>query len=164
MAEGIATRSHAVGSQIRPELRQRMRDRAATYSEGAQSTSPLDRRSSTISDFSDSRRPFFRPSANDLDPLISSDEPSFWHSAPLAFAILPAVGGLLFQNGSSVVTDVLLLGLASMFLNWCVRAPWYAYTRTNAFHSLSKRQGLVSRCTAGAIRRCRRRKVCRHDP
>jgi hypothetical protein len=59
--------------------------------------------------------------------LTSPEESSFWHSAPLAFAILPAVGGLLFQNGGAVVTDILLLGFGSMFLNWCVRAPWDWY-------------------------------------
>jgi hypothetical protein len=49
---------------------------------------------------------------------------SAWHSAPLAFALLPAVGGMLFTNGSSIITDVMLLGLAAIFLNWSVRIPW----------------------------------------
>lgn len=62
-----------------------------------------------------------------MEKLLSSEAPSHWHSAPLVFAILPAVGGLLFQNGSAVVTDILLLGLGSMFLNWCVRSPWDWY-------------------------------------
>lgn len=44
---------------------------------------------------------------------------------PLALALLPAVGGLLFQNGSAIVTDITLLGLAVVFLNWAVRVPWY---------------------------------------
>ena len=54
-------------------------------------------------------------------------EPSHWHSAPLALALLPAVGGLLFQNGSSVITDLTLLALAAIFLNWSVRLPWYVH-------------------------------------
>jgi len=62
-----------------------------------------------------------------MEKLLSLEAPSHWHSAPLVFAILPAIGGLLFQNGSAVVTDILLLGLGSMFLNWCVRSPWYDY-------------------------------------
>jgi hypothetical protein len=62
-----------------------------------------------------------------MESLTTSNEPSVWHSAPLAFAILPAVGGLFFQNGGAIVTDVLLLALASMFLNWCVRSPWDWY-------------------------------------
>lgn len=55
----------------------------------------------------------------------SKHESSHWDSAPLAFALLPAVGGMLFTNGSSVVTDIILLGLAAIFLNWSVRLPWY---------------------------------------
>lgn len=113
-----------------------MLNRAATFSEGAHPVAPLKRRrSSMLSEYSDTRHSFrsstdnlLRPGGNDMDKLTSSEEPSFWHSAPLVFAILPAVGGLLFQNGSSVVTDILLLGFGSMFLNWCVRAPWYVYT------------------------------------
>lgn len=34
---------------------------------------------------------------------------------------------MLFQNGSSVITDVMLLGLAAIFLNWSVRLPWDWY-------------------------------------
>lgn len=56
--------------------------------------------------------------------LETHHEPSHWHSIPLALALLPAVGGLLFTNGSQVVTDVTLLGLAAVFLNWSVRLPW----------------------------------------
>jgi hypothetical protein len=56
--------------------------------------------------------------------LTTTDETTLWHSAPLAFAIVPAFAGLLFQNGGAVVTDILLLAFGSMFLNWCVRTPW----------------------------------------
>lgn len=51
-------------------------------------------------------------------------EPSHWHSAPLGLALLPAVGGLFFKDGSAVVTDITLLLLAAVFLNWSVRLPW----------------------------------------
>jgi len=55
------------------------------------------------------------------------EEDSNWHSTPLVFAILPAVAGLLFNNGSAFVTDVLLLGFAALFMNWSIRIPrdWY---------------------------------------
>jgi hypothetical protein len=53
----------------------------------------------------------------------SSHESSHWDSAPLAFALLPALGGLFFTNGSSVITDVMLLGFAAILLNWSVRIP-----------------------------------------
>lgn len=51
-------------------------------------------------------------------------EPSHWHSAPLGLALLPAFGGLFFTNGSAVITDITLLLLAAVFLNWSVRLPW----------------------------------------
>lgn len=59
-------------------------------------------------------------------------EPTHWHSSPLIFAVLPAVGGLVFNNGSAFVTDVLLLGLAAVFLNWSVRLPWDWYYAAQA--------------------------------
>ena len=62
-----------------------------------------------------------------MEKLTTTDEVSLWHSAPLAFAIVPAFAGLAFQNGGAVVTDILLLGFGSMFLNWCVRTPWYVH-------------------------------------
>ncbi|KAF2012662.1 hypothetical protein BU24DRAFT_351568 [Aaosphaeria arxii CBS 175.79] len=135
MAEGTPSEAAATSSQIHPLLRQRMLNRAATFSEGAQPFQPPNRRrSSILSDYSDTRPSFrsstdnlLRPGGHDAEKMSTSEEPSFWHSAPLAFAILPALGGLLFQNGSAVVTDVLLLLFASMFLNWCVRAPWDWY-------------------------------------
>ena len=63
-----------------------------------------------------------KPSATGRD--ASTHDSSAWDSAPLAFALLPALGGMLFTNGSSVITDVMLLGLAAIFLNWSVRLPW----------------------------------------
>jgi hypothetical protein len=42
----------------------------------------------------------------------------------LAFALLPAISGVLFKNGNAVVTDVMLLGLAGIFLHWSVTQPW----------------------------------------
>lgn len=60
------------------------------------------------------------------------DESSHWHSSPLAFALLPAVGGLVFTNGSAFITDILLLGLAAIFLNWSCRLPWQWYHSAQA--------------------------------
>ena len=90
------------------------------------------RRSSNLSDYSLSEaRKTFQSSTDDLllpKPSAagheSSQNSSAWHSAPLAFALLPAIGGMLFKNGSSVITDIMLLGLAAIFLNWSVRLPW----------------------------------------
>jgi len=55
------------------------------------------------------------------------NEVTHWHSTPLAFAILPAVAGLLFKNGSAFVTDALLIVLAAIFMNWSIRIPWDWY-------------------------------------
>jgi hypothetical protein len=130
-----APAENPLSTQIHPLLRQRMLNRAATFSEGAQHATAPRRRNSTLSQYSDTRHSF-RSSTddlqqflgkNDMDKLTTTDEVSFWHSAPLAFAIVPAVAGLLFQNGGAIVTDILLLGFGSLFLNWCVRTPWYVH-------------------------------------
>jgi len=43
---------------------------------------------------------------------------------PLIFALLPAIGGVVHKNGSAFMTDLMLLGLAAIFLNWSVTQPW----------------------------------------
>lgn len=48
-----------------------------------------------------------------------------WHTIPLAFAVLPAIGGVLFTGGTYFVTDVMLLFLVAVFLHWLVKFPWY---------------------------------------
>lgn len=53
------------------------------------------------------------------------NEESNWQSAPLGLALLPAIAGIFSKNGSAVVTDITLLILAAIFLNWSVRLPWY---------------------------------------
>ncbi|CZR54602.1 uncharacterized protein PAC_04486 [Phialocephala subalpina] len=93
------------------------------------------RRSSNFSDYSfkEARTSFQSSTDNLLLPKPSATgnevkhESSNWDSAPLAFALLPALGGMMFTNGSSVITDVMLLGLAAIFLNWSVRLPWNWY-------------------------------------
>lgn len=47
-----------------------------------------------------------------------------WASLPLASALLPAAAGMLFENGSAFLTDVMLLALAGVFLYWSVTQPW----------------------------------------
>jgi hypothetical protein len=95
-------------------------------------TPGIRRRSSNFSDYSlKEARKSFQSSTDDLllpKPREAGQEPSHdssaWDSAPLAFALLPALGGMLFTNGSSIITDIMLLGLAAIFLNWSVRIPW----------------------------------------
>ncbi|PFH60608.1 hypothetical protein XA68_10664 [Ophiocordyceps unilateralis] len=84
------------------------------------------RRSSVLSDFSsDARDGFFA-----RGPMLEPPQPaegSTVASASLAFALLPAVAGVLFTNGHAVVTDIMLLALAGVFLHWSVTQPWVWY-------------------------------------
>jgi len=122
----------AVKSPSRPNMSpssQRLFGRASAFAEVAHPLRP--RRSSNLSDSIESTRQSIKSSTDDLllpraksPNIISSHEPSNWHSIPLALALLPALGGLFFQNGSVVVTDMTLLILAAIFLNWAVRLPW----------------------------------------
>jgi tetrahydromethanopterin S-methyltransferase subunit G len=97
------------------------------------------RRNSTLSDSLSEARNSIRSSTDGLFlPRVTEEQPleeSHWHSAPLGLALLPAIAGIFFQNGSSFVTDVTLLVLAAIFLNWSVRLPWYT---TLAPHNVTK--------------------------
>ena len=112
----------------------------ASYSRPEKSQSPmpptLGRRRSSILSYSsleEATQSFtddiIHPSTNGRRRPRNGDdnEVTHWHSTPLAFAILPAIGGLFFQNGSLFVTDILLLGLAAIFMNWSIRLPWDWY-------------------------------------
>lgn len=111
-----------------PGLRQRPISRAQTFNDAVPPTAR--RSSSFISETLSESRRSFRSSTDDLWlPRATADhdaglESSHWHSLPLGLALLPAVGGLFFQNGSAFITDISLLGLAALFLNWAVRLPW----------------------------------------
>ncbi|KAK4179620.1 hypothetical protein QBC36DRAFT_298302 [Triangularia setosa] len=63
----------------------------------------------------------------DPGPFIHQGEASWRTTLPIVFALLPATVGLVFKNGSSFITDVILLGLAAVFLHWSVTAPWKWY-------------------------------------
>jgi hypothetical protein len=111
-------------------LRHRPLARSATFAEANMSSNR--RRSSLFSDNISETRKSLRSSTDDLLlPRVNGggqpdqvNDHSHWHSIPLGLALLPAVGGLLFQDGSAVITDITLLALAAIFLNWAVRLPW----------------------------------------
>ncbi|EGC44891.1 conserved hypothetical protein [Histoplasma capsulatum var. duboisii H88] len=112
-----------------------LRHRALNRAEPSPGIARL-RRSSTFSDTVSEARNSIRSSTDDLflprvdansRSLDSNNNESHWQSVPLALALLPAVGGLLFPNGSAVVTDITLLVLAAVFLNWSIRLPWDWY-------------------------------------
>lgn len=120
-------------------LRQRPLGRAATFADSGSALN-FRRNSSALSDTVSEARQSLRDSTDDLlFPRASKGEnaalhhdDSHWESAPLALALLPAVGGLFFKNGSAFVTDATLLILAAVFLNWSVRLPWSEHkTPTN---------------------------------
>ncbi|KGO36061.1 hypothetical protein PEX1_010180 [Penicillium expansum] len=97
------------------------------------------RRNSTLSDSLSEARNSIRSSTDDLFlPRVAKGhdatpaEESNWHSAPLGLALLPAIAGIFFHEGSSFVTDVTLLVLAAIFLNWSVRLPWDWYRSAQA--------------------------------
>ncbi|KZF19156.1 hypothetical protein L228DRAFT_251251 [Xylona heveae TC161] len=125
----------ASGHNFSTPAPQRQRSFRRSYNLSDAPNGNLSRRSSVISNlsFEDGRQSvrsptedFFMPKSFGSRPEANT-EPSHWDSAPLAFALFPAIGGLLFKNGSAVVTDVTLLGLAAIFLNWSVRLPWDWY-------------------------------------
>ncbi|KAI1002378.1 hypothetical protein K3495_g5822 [Podosphaera aphanis] len=106
------------------------------------------RRNSRNSDYSlKHARNIFQTSAEDLiNPKTGSDlnrNSSTWHLAPLAFALLPALGGIAFKNGNSIVTDIMLLGLAAIFLNWSVRMPWDWYYAAQATRTTESNEDLT---------------------
>ena len=127
---GSTSTATGTAKQSLSPLRQRPLGRATTFADPVYS--PLrKRRSSTFSDSVDSTRQSFKSSTDDLllpkpkhSDFSTNHEPSHWHSLPLALALFPALGGLFFKNGSAVVTDLTLLALAAIFLNWSVRLPW----------------------------------------
>jgi hypothetical protein len=117
----------ADSSSTQPRLNRRL-PRATTFAFEGQ------RRNSTLSDSLSEARNSIRTSTDDLFlPRVAkerdalSTEESNWHSAPLVLALLPAIAGIFFHEGSAFVTDVTLLVLAAIFLNWSVRLPWYIY-------------------------------------
>jgi len=110
-------------------FRQRPLGRASTFAEGP---AFLKRSSSTISESLSETRKSLLSSTDDLlvprvrnsEDLSGGDESSPWYSLPLILALLPAVGGLIFKDGSAIITDVTLLALAAVFMNWALRTPW----------------------------------------
>ncbi|EFX00331.1 hypothetical protein CMQ_7333 [Grosmannia clavigera kw1407] len=98
-------------------------------SAGGQPPAARRRRSSSLSDYSQEARELLdpTPAMTAADALRQQRPTSGWDSLPLAFALLPAVGGLLVQGGSAFVTDLMLLALGAIFLHWSVTQPWVWY-------------------------------------
>lgn len=135
----MAEHSQPLGGGNTGHLRQRPLGRAATFADAASSPYRL-RRNSTLSDTVSDAKQSIRSSTDDLlfprarhgRSAELHEEESHWNSAPLALALLPAIGGVFFKNGSAVITDLILLVLAAIFLNWSVRLPWDWYRSAQA--------------------------------
>ncbi|CAH0049192.1 unnamed protein product [Clonostachys solani] len=85
------------------------------------------RRSSNFTEYSlGEARDILNPRAKESGELPSTESSSL-ASASLAFALLPALAGAVFKNGSAIATDLMLLGLAGVFLHWSVTQPWAWY-------------------------------------
>ncbi|KAI1187219.1 hypothetical protein F5B17DRAFT_400551 [Nemania serpens] len=102
----------------------------------------MPRRSSTYSDY-------FETSADDLlnpsKPTVKEDTKSPFVYVPLAAALLPAVAGIFFENGSAFFTDLILLSLAAIFLHWSVTQPWDWY------HSAQQVRVVQDEILSGAV-------------
>ncbi|KAK6342078.1 hypothetical protein TWF730_001558 [Orbilia blumenaviensis] len=85
--------------------------------------SGIRRRSSVYETIQDVQSEILAPAAK---------ENANWNNIPLAMAILPAVSGLFFTNGSHFVADIILLFLAATFLHWLIKFPWDWYHESQA--------------------------------
>ncbi|KAI0180198.1 hypothetical protein GGR52DRAFT_530234 [Hypoxylon sp. FL1284] len=99
---------------------------------GEDGFSGIRRRSSAYSDYSlnDARKDLETSADGILNPSSSgsktTDKSPFVY-LPLTLALLPAVAGIFFENGSAFFTDLILLSLAAVFLHWSVTQPWDWY-------------------------------------
>ncbi|KAK9457257.1 hypothetical protein V1511DRAFT_493140 [Dipodascopsis uninucleata] len=66
-------------------------------------------------------------------PWMLQPASSTWTWLPLVFAISPAFSGILFNNGSKTMTDILLLTVMTCYLHWLVKVPheWYFNIRAS---------------------------------
>ncbi|KAK4242444.1 hypothetical protein C8A03DRAFT_11380 [Achaetomium macrosporum] len=65
------------------------------------------------------------------DPAKAADvrfrRPTWKSWVPIILASVPPIGGLIFKNGASFFSDVVMLILAAILLKWSVTAPWEWY-------------------------------------
>jgi hypothetical protein len=98
---------------------------SATETSSSPSFEGPPRRSSNFSELSlNEARDILNPQPIGRGVTTTTEESSSLASLSLAFGILPALAGVIFKNGSAVATDVMLLGLAGIFLHWSVTQPW----------------------------------------
>ena len=87
------------------------------YFAGRRSSTPTGRPLSAIQE----RTPTMIPIEEEHAPVVvEQPKGTPWHHLPIAFALLPAAAGLLVGGGEKW-TDVMLLGLVGVYLNWLVK-------------------------------------------
>jgi len=69
------------------------------------------------------RAPTMVPLEEPVPVVVEAPKGTTWHHLPIAFALLPAAAGL-FLGGGENWTDVMLLGLAGVYLNWLVKCTF----------------------------------------
>ncbi|KAJ3565109.1 hypothetical protein NPX13_g7615 [Xylaria arbuscula] len=108
-----------------PQLRRRLNGfHPPSSAENQNAFANLRRRSSTYSDYLEtSADELLNPSKSNAE----EDQKSMFVYIPLTLALLPAIAGLFFENGSAFFTDLILLTLAAVFLHWSVTQPWDWY-------------------------------------
>ncbi|KAI6092552.1 hypothetical protein F4821DRAFT_224348 [Hypoxylon rubiginosum] len=104
-------------------IRRRSTLNAAGSPTGENGFADIRRRSSTYSDLETSADELFNPSK--AGSKVADKSPFVY--LPLTLALLPAVAGIFFENGSAFFTDLILLSLAAVFLHWSVTQPWDWY-------------------------------------
>ena len=86
------------------------------------------------------RQPTMIPIEEETVPVVvEPPKGSTLHHLPIAFALLPAAAGV-FVGGGEKWTDVMLLGLAGVYLNWLVKCIVLLIQRDSNLSSM----GMVS--------------------
>ncbi|OTB07976.1 hypothetical protein M426DRAFT_317478 [Hypoxylon sp. CI-4A] len=129
---GFGLRRAATVGQPAAPARRRPTLNTGSPSGEQQSFADIRRRSSTYSDYSlnDARRGLETSAGELLNPSKFGSqevEKSPFSYIPLTLALLPALAGIFFENGSAFFTDLILLSLAAVFLHWSVTQPWDWY-------------------------------------
>lgn len=110
---------------VPPSLSLHTRSLSSQFDPGPLPRNARLRRSSTLStfSFSDANREF---QEHILDPGadLGCEPSSWWSRVPIMCALLPPVVGVIFQGGSSYVSDLFMIGLSGIFLHWSVTMPW----------------------------------------
>jgi hypothetical protein len=81
---------------------------------------------SNISDFGSEVREALNPHPPGEDAVSMAREPALggWGTLAIAFPFLPALAGLMFENGHHIAMDMMLLMLGAKFLHFTVTQPW----------------------------------------